>query len=99
MKNVWVVCATGVATSTMVRLRVEQFLADNGIPATVSQYRVSELSADRVDADAIVSTTGMPDEFSRVVPVVNGVPLLTGIGEDAALEQLKTVLTAPDKKD
>lgn len=99
MKKVWVVCATGVATSTMVRLRVEQYLADEGIPAVVTQYRVSELSADRVDADVIVSTTGMPDEFSRAVPVINGVPFLTGIGEDAVLEQLKTVLTAPDKKD
>lgn len=99
MKKVWVVCATGVATSTMVRLRVEQYLADEGIPAVVTQYRVSELSADRVDADVIVSTTGMPDEFSRAAPVINGVPFLTGIGEDAVLEQLKTVLTAPDKKD
>jgi PTS system galactitol-specific IIB component len=96
MKKVWVVCATGVATSTMVRLRIEQYLADNGIPAVVTQYRVSELSADRVDADAIVSTTGMPDEFSAVVPVINGVALLTGIGEDAALEHLKTALTTTD---
>jgi PTS system galactitol-specific IIB component len=96
MKKVWVVCATGVATSTMVRLRVEQYLADHGIPAVVTQYRVSELSADRLDADAIVSTTGMPDEFSAAVPVINGVPLLTGIGDDAVLEHLTTVLTTPE---
>ncbi|MEZ5190241.1 MAG: PTS sugar transporter subunit IIB [Schumannella sp.] len=93
MKKVWVVCATGIATSTMVRLRIEQYLADHGIPVEVSQYRVSELSADRVDADAIVTTTGMPDEFAKVVPVVNGVALLTGIGDEAVLDELKEVLT------
>lgn len=98
MKKVWVVCATGVATSTMVRMRVEQHLADAGIPAIVTQYRVGELSADRVDADAIVTTTGMPPEFSLVVPVINAVPLLTGIGEDAVLDQLTTVLTAPPQE-
>jgi len=94
MKKVWIVCATGIATSTMVRLRVEQYLADQGIPAEVTQYRVSELSADRVDADAIVTTTGMPPEFAAVAPVINAVPLLTGIGEDAVLAELKDALTA-----
>ncbi|MBX3098469.1 MAG: PTS sugar transporter subunit IIB [Salinibacterium sp.] len=99
MKKVYVVCATGVATSTMVRMRVEEYLGANGIPALVTQYRVSELSADRVDADVIVTTTGMPPEYAEVVPVINAVPLLTGIGEEAVLEKLKTVLTAPSQKD
>ena len=99
MKKVWIVCATGIATSTMVRLRVEQYLQDSGIAASVNQYRVSELSADRVDADVIVTTTGMPPEFAKVVPVINAVPLLTGIGEDAVLDQIKKVLIAPEQKD
>ena len=96
MKRVYVVCATGVATSTMVRMKVEEFLRERGIDADVSQYRVSELAADRVDADAIISTTGMPPEFAEVVPVINGVALLTGIGEDDALESLATALTAKE---
>ncbi|MCA0250798.1 MAG: PTS sugar transporter subunit IIB [Actinobacteria bacterium] len=92
MKKVYVVCAAGVATSTMVRMKVEDFLRERGIDAHVTQYRVSELSVDRVDADAIVSTTGMPDEFAEVVPVLNGVALLTGIGQQAVLEELAEVL-------
>jgi len=78
----------------MVRLRVEEFLKEQGIPAQVTQYRVSELSADRIDADAIVTTTGMPPEFAKVLPVINGVALLTGIGEERALEELAQALTA-----
>lgn len=97
MKRVYVVCATGVATSTMVRMKVEEFLRERGIEADVTQYRVSELSADRIEADAVISTTGMPDEFRKVVPVINGVALLTGIGEDQALEELANALTREAK--
>lgn len=95
MKKIYIVCATGIATSTMVRMRVEDFLSSQGIPATFTQARVGELSADRIEADLIVATTGMPPEFAEVVPVVSGVPFLTGIGEDAALEQIKKALTEP----
>ena len=93
MKKVLIVCATGVATSTMVRMRVEEFLAERGIRAEFSQARVGELAADRVDADLIVATTGMPPEFSEVTTVINGVPFLTRIGEDEALERIARTLT------
>src|SRR5665647_231505 len=94
VKKVFVVCATGIATSTMVRMRVEEYLNERGIKAEISQYRVGELSADRIDADVIVSTSGMPPEFAKVVPVVNGVPFLTGIGEEAALKEIEAALSA-----
>ncbi len=99
MKKVFVVCATGIATSTMVRMRVEEFLKERGISAIITQYRVGELSADRVDADLIVSTTGMPPEFANVVPVVNGVPFLTGIGEEVALKEIEAALTTSTQKE
>ncbi len=83
----------------MVRLRVEEYLNEKGIKAQFTQYRVGELSADRVDADVIVATTSMPAEFAKVVPVVNGVPFLTGIGEEAALKQIEEVLTTPLEKE
>lgn len=99
MKKVLVVCATGIATSTMVRMRVEEFLKERGIKAQITQYRVGELSADRIDADLIVSTSGMPPEFAEVVPVVNGVPFLTGIGEDAALKEIEEALSTRAEKE
>ena len=99
VKKVYVVCATGIATSTMLRVKIEAFLQEKGIDVEVSQYRVTEITPSRVDADAIVATTGMPDEFSEVVPVINGLPLITGQGEDEALQELLEVLQAGDTEE
>lgn len=98
MKTVYVVCATGIATSTMIRLKIEKFLKDNGVDVQIAQYRVTELTPARVQADAIVATTGMPDEFSKVVPVVNGLSLITGVGEKETLQQLLDILKSPKKE-
>ncbi len=92
MKKVWVVCATGIATSTMMRLKVEEFLEEEGIPAIVNQYRVTEISPERVDADVIVATTEIPKEFHDLVAVVNGISLITGVGQEETLQDLATVL-------
>ncbi len=92
MKTVYVVCATGIATSTMLRLKVEKFLEEKGIEARVLQYRVSELSPDRTQADAILATTEIPSEFEKVATVINGISLITGIGQTETLEHLARVL-------
>jgi PTS system galactitol-specific IIB component len=92
MKTVYVVCATGIATSTMLRLKVEQYLEDQGIEATVRQFRVTEISPERMDADAIVATTEIPPEFEKVTKVINGISLITGIGQSETLEELARVL-------
>lgn len=92
MKKVWVVCATGVATSTMMRLKVEKYLEDNGIEAIVNQYRVTEISPERLDADVIMATTEIPKEFEGLVPIINGISLITGIGQEQALRELADAL-------
>jgi PTS system galactitol-specific IIB component len=96
-KKVWVVCATGIATSTMMRMKVERFLEDEGIEASVHQYRVTEISTDRVDADVIVATTEIPPEFSEVVPVIKGISLITGIGQQETLNELAKILKTINK--
>ncbi|MBC7232090.1 MAG: PTS sugar transporter subunit IIB [Chloroflexi bacterium] len=93
-KKVYIVCATGIATSSMLRVKIEDFLKRKGIDATISQYRVTELTPSRVNADVIVATTGMPTEFAKVVRVINGVPLITGKGEKEVLQELLDVLQA-----
>lgn len=92
MKTIYVVCATGIATSTMLRVKVEKFLEEQGIEARILQFRVTELSPDRVDADVILATTEIPPEFEEVVPVVNGISLITGIGQTETLQALARVL-------
>lgn len=95
VKKVWVVCATGIATSTMMRLKVENFLKEQGLEANVQQYRVTEISSDRLDADVIMATTEIPKEFHELVPVINGIALITGIGQEDALQELAKTLRKP----
>lgn len=92
MKTVYVVCATGIATSTMLRLKVERFLEEQGIEARVLQYRVTEISPQRTDADAILATTEIPPEFEKVTTVINGISLITGIGQSETLQKLARAL-------
>ena len=99
MKTVYVVCATGIATSTMLRLKVEQFLEERGIQARVLQYRVTEISPERLDADVILATTDIPPEFEDKTTVINGISLITGIGQSETLEQLAQALEEKDKGD
>lgn len=95
MKKIYLVCATGIATSTMLRVKIENFLEEKGIKATVNQYRVTELFPDRVDADVIVSTTEIPPEIEAKAPVVSGLLLITGMGEEEVLEKVVEIITGP----
>ncbi len=92
MKTVYVVCATGIATSTMLRLKVEKFLEEQGIEARIMQYRVTELSPERMGADVILATTEIPEEFEKVTTVINGISLITGIGQNETLQNLARAL-------
>ncbi|HUV16436.1 MAG TPA: hypothetical protein VMW28_07750 [Pelolinea sp.] len=93
MKTVYLVCATGIATSSMLRVKVLDYLESKGIEVEVFQYRVAEMFPERIKADVIVSTTSMPPEIEENFTVVSGLPLLTGIGEDETFEAIAKALT------
>jgi PTS system galactitol-specific IIB component len=92
MKTVFVVCATGIATSTMLKVKIEEHLRKHGIPVTIYQYRITELTPDRLQTDVIISTTGLPPDLSKTVPVLDGLPLITGVGEEDILNKLVDLL-------
>jgi PTS system galactitol-specific IIB component len=91
-KKIYLVCATGIATSTMLRLRVEAFLEQHQLPATVRQYRVAELNPSLIDADVIIATTAIPDDIRSKAPVVDGIPLVTGVGQAETLQKVLDIL-------
>ena len=93
MKTVYLVCATGIATSSMLRVKVLDFLEEKGIDVEVFQYRVAEMFPDRIKADVIVSTTSMPPEIEENFTVISGLPLLTGVGEEETLEAIAKALS------
>lgn len=91
MKKVLVICGTGVATSTMVASSIKEYCAANGIEVQVSQGKVMDLLGSKPDVDVIVATTAVPEGVE--VPVVAGLPFLTGIGQDAALAEVVSHLS------
>ncbi len=92
MKKVYLVCASGIATSSMLRVKIEEFLDEKGIDAMVTQFRIAELTPDRIDADVIVATTSIPSEIKEAFCCINGLPLLTGVGEQDVFDALEKVL-------
>ncbi len=82
-KHILVVCGTGVATSTVVAQKVRDHCASEGISASVTQGKVMDILSGTNGIDLVVATTQVPDSVS--VPVVPGLPFLTGIGVDATL--------------
>lgn len=93
MKRIWLVCATGIATSAMLRVKVQEYLEDHGVEATIRQLRVAELNPELIDADVIVATTSIPPEIAEKAPVVDGIGLITGIGQEEALQKVLEIIT------
>ncbi len=86
-KRVLIICGTGVATSTVVATKVREHCQAVGIDVVVSQGKVMDLlSGGGQGVDLIVATTQVPD--SVTVPVVAGLPFLTGLGTDQALAEI-----------
>ena len=96
MKTVYLVCATGIATSSMIRVKIQDYLESKGIDAECINFRVAELTPERISADVIVATLEIPKEISEKFTVINGLSLLTGAGEEETLEKIAEVLM--DKK-
>ena len=90
MKRVLIICGTGVATSTVVAMKVRDHLAERGIAAQVDQGKVMDLLSGDVSADLIVATTEVPSTVQ--IPVVAGLPLITGVGEQAVFDQIDRAL-------
>ena len=79
-KRILVICATGVATSTVVVQKIKDFCKTNSFDVAISQGKVADVLRGGINADFIVATTSVPT--SVTIPVVPGLPFLTGVGLD-----------------
>ena len=86
--NVLTVCGAGTVTSTMLASRVKDILGELGIYVNVVGIRPQEVEnyIDREQVDLIVTSTPISGDIS--VPIVKGVPLLTGVGEDECVQEI-----------
>jgi PTS system galactitol-specific IIB component len=85
-KTVIVSCGTAIATSTVVAKAIEEACKEEGIPVVVKQCKATEIPLYLDGADLIVTTSQLRSDPG--IPVIQGLPFLTGIGKDQALEEI-----------
>lgn len=93
MKRILLVCGTGVATSTVVRKRVDDVLEKNGYKGQylITQGKVAEVSGQSGNYDLCISTV-MFDKTLCKCPLVIGTQFLMGFNTEPLVEQIITVL-------
>ena len=91
MKRILVACGNGIATSTVVATKVREYLENNGVQAETTQTKLMEV-AGKVQGYDLLVTTGQFEGQTGDVPVVKGMPILTGINVSATMEEILTIL-------
>ena len=88
MKKILVACGTGVVTSTIAVNRIKDGLKQRGLEkeAEITQCKIAEIASKAHMFDFVVTTTQAPSGIS--VPVLNGLPLLTRVGEAKLHDQI-----------
>lgn len=86
-----VACGTAIATSTHVAVKLKELLEERGLKIHTIQCRVPEVTSLAPDADLVVATAQVPYDID--VPVVDGIPFLTGIGIKEVIEKIVMLLT------
>ena len=91
MKKLLIVCGAGHATSTIAVAKVQEWLNSNGYTEVkIYQSKLADELNKIDDYDALISTTIVPDSIKD--KVIQGLPLLNGMGVDQVYDQLKTRL-------
>lgn len=83
-------CGTAIATSTHVALKLKEVLSERGLKIHTIQCRVSEVTDYADQSDLVVTTAQIP--FDLGVPVINGLPFLTGLGEKEVIDKIESTL-------
>ncbi len=88
--KVIVACGTAIATSTHVAIKIRELLEERGLKVHTIQCRVPEIPSLAPDADLIVATAQVPYDVD--IPVVDGIPFLTGIGIKEVIDRIELLL-------
>lgn len=89
-KKVIFACSSGIATSTVVAGKTKEYCEKHGIEVISQQSTVGEISGLDESADLFVVTSDIGRELKT--PVVNGLPLITGVGEQEILDKIVSIL-------
>ena len=93
-KTCVVVCGAGFATSTVGAKACEDVCKELGFKAKVEKRTATaaKTTISQLKPDVLLLMAKLTLDFGDV-PVVNGIPLITGMGKDKVLAELKEVLS------
>lgn len=96
MISILIMCATGIATSTVIRGKVESWLKDNGYNKKVKIYqsKIADEMGRLNDYDIVISSTFTTAKERK--DIITAIPLITGVGADKVYEQLEEQLKELD---
>ncbi len=92
MKRILVACGNGIATSTVVATKIKEYLNEKNVQVEMTQTKLMEVPSKVQDYDLLI-TTGQFEGQTGGVPVVKGMPILTGIGAEETKEEVLNILT------
>jgi len=84
-------CGTAIATSTHVAIKLKELLGERGLTIHTIQCRVPEVPDYADQADMVVTTAQVP--FDLTIPIINGLPFLTGLGIKEVIDDIENKLT------
>lgn len=90
IKRIIVACGSGVATSNVAAEKLRGLLEERGLRSVeVRAVDIKSLEAEARLADLLVSITpGAKRDTELGIPVLNGIPLLTGMGAGKLADQI-----------
>ncbi|ACZ08591.1 Galactitol-specific phosphotransferase enzyme IIB component [Sebaldella termitidis] len=92
MKRIIVACGSGVATSQTVASKVEKLLKEKKINAKVEAVDIKSLKTYLKQSDVYISIVPAKEEVG--IPVLSGIPFLTGVGVNEELEKLIKIINS-----
>ncbi|MEG3132721.1 PTS sugar transporter subunit IIB [Rouxiella sp. T17] len=89
-KKIIFACTSGIATSAVATEKVVNFCKENGINVDAMQSNIGTIGSQDGMADLIIVTSAV--KMNLQTPILNGLPLLTGFGEEELLEKIVAIL-------
>ena len=90
MKKIVIACGAGLATSSMVKDKIETILKENGIRFNTIQCTLTEVDNYDGEVDLIITTMKVRKRYES--PVVSGSAYLSGVNEELITEQILNIL-------